>query len=53
MIFGRHGTLINERHPKGGEISSQEKIWGAIKGMVESVGDPYTYYLYARPKQRI
>ncbi len=42
--FWRAWNLINERHPKGGQISSQEKIWGAIKGMVESVGDPYTYY---------
>ena len=42
--FWKAWNLINERHPKGSEISSQEKIWGAIKGMVESVGDPYTYF---------
>ncbi|MDQ5883521.1 MAG: carboxyl-terminal processing protease [Patescibacteria group bacterium] len=42
--FWKAWNLVNERHPKGSETSSQEKIWGAIKGMVESVGDPYTYF---------
>lgn len=42
--FWKAWNLINERHPDAGEVSSQEKIWGAIKGMIESVGDPYTYF---------
>ncbi len=42
--FWKAWNIINERHPDGQETSSQEKIWGAIKGMVESVGDPYTYF---------
>src|SRR4051812_44954088 len=25
--------------------SSQERIWGAISGMVDSLGDPYTVFL--------
>lgn len=42
--FWKAWNIINEKHPQGAEVSSQEKIWGAIKGMVESVGDPYTYF---------
>ena len=42
--FWKAWNMINERHPSGAEVSSKEKIWGAIKGMVESVGDPYTYF---------
>lgn len=37
--------LIEERHPDGTETTPDEKVWGAIKGLVESVGDPYTTYL--------
>lgn len=42
--FWKAWNIINERHPDGTKVSSQEKIWGAIKGMVDSVGDPYTYF---------
>ncbi len=42
--FWKAWNVINERHPDGTKVSSQEKIWGAIKGMVDSVGDPYTYF---------
>ncbi len=42
--FWKAWNIINEKHPQGSGVSSQEKIWGAIKGMVESVGDPYTYF---------
>lgn len=42
--FWKAWNLVNERHPEGTSVSSQEKIWGAIKGMVDSVGDPYTYF---------
>jgi carboxyl-terminal processing protease len=47
--FWKAWNIINEKHPSGSEVSSQEKIWGAIKGMVESVGDPYTYFF--NPKE--
>lgn len=42
--FWRVWNLINEKHPKSDDVSNQEKIWGAIKGLTESVGDPYTYF---------
>lgn len=37
--------IIDERHPDAANLSDQEKVWGAIKGLVGSVGDPYTTYL--------
>lgn len=42
--FWRAWNLINEKHPKANEVSSEEKVWGAIKGLTESLGDPYTYF---------
>lgn len=36
---------IEERHPDGASVDDQEKVWGAIKGLVDSVGDPYSVYL--------
>src|SRR5690606_27089750 len=42
--FWRAWNLVNEKHPRGMEISPKEKIWGAIKGMLGSLEDPYTYF---------
>ncbi len=38
-------SLIEERHPDGTTPTDEEKVWGAIKGLVSSVDDPYTTYL--------
>lgn len=37
--------IIEKRHPDGTVATDEEKVWGAIKGLVASVGDPYTTYL--------
>lgn len=42
--FWRAWNLINEKHPNADKVSSEEKVWGAIKGLTESLGDPYTYF---------
>lgn len=42
--FWKAWNLLNEKHPEGKNISSQEKVWGAIKGLTDSIGDPYTYF---------
>jgi len=42
--FWKVWNLINERHPNGKEVSSEEKIWGAINGLTESLDDPYTHF---------
>lgn len=37
--------LLEEKHIHGTETNTQEKMWGAISGMVDSLGDPYTVFL--------
>lgn len=36
--------LLEEKHPRGLETSAQDKMWGAISGLVDSLGDPYTVF---------
>jgi carboxyl-terminal processing protease len=33
-------------------VSNQERVWGAISGMVNSLGDPYTVFLPPTDKQK-
>ncbi len=41
--FWKAWNLINEHY--GGDIpDAQDRVWGAISGMVASVGDPYTVF---------
>lgn len=42
--FWKVWTLIDEKYPNAKNISSQERIWGAIKGLVSSVEDPYSTF---------
>ncbi len=37
-------NLINEKHPGAGDVSDQEKIYGAISGLVGSLNDPYSVF---------
>lgn len=43
--FWKVWNMLDERHPDGMDVTTQEKVWGAISGLVESVGDPYTVFL--------
>lgn len=36
---------IEKRHPDGLVATDEEKMWGAIQGLVDSIGDPYTTFL--------
>lgn len=37
--------LINEKYPVNGKkITDQEKVWGAIEGLVASLDDPYSVF---------
>lgn len=36
---------IEQKHPNAKEFTAQEKMWGAISGLVDSLGDPYTVFL--------
>lgn len=46
--FWRAWNLLNEKFVSAGtsteKVGDQERIWGAISGMTESLGDPYTVF---------
>lgn len=48
--FWKSWKLINEKFVSTStttdqRVTDQERVWGAISGMVESLGDPYTVFL--------
>ena len=47
-LFWDAWDLINERYVDRSNLNTQEMVFGAIKGMVESVGDPFTVFLEAK-----
>ncbi len=51
--FWRAWNLINQKYVpvKGKDVSAQEKIWGAISGLANSLGDPYSYFLPPKEKK--
>ena len=50
--FWKVWNVINEKYvpTKHAAISNQEKVWGAIAGLANSLGDPYTYFLPPQEK---
>lgn len=42
--FWKAWNAIDEKYPSAGEISSQERVYGAISGLAASIGDPYTAF---------
>lgn len=36
---------IEEKYPSDGDVADQEKVWGAISGLVGSLDDPYSVFL--------
>jgi len=44
--FWKAWNVINQKYVSSGkEITSQEKVWGAIQGLAFSLGDPYTVFM--------
>ncbi len=43
--FWRVWNTINERYYDADSVESQEKVWGAISGLMNSLGDPYSVFL--------
>ncbi len=43
-IFWEAWDLINKEYLKSGEAKNQEKVYGAVKGLVGSLNDPYTEF---------
>jgi len=50
--FWRAWNIISEKYvpTKHAQVSNQEKVWGAISGLANSLGDPYTYFLPPQEK---
>lgn len=50
--FWKAWNIINERYvpTKSKKISNQEKVWGAIGGLANSLGDPYTFFMPPQEK---
>ena len=50
--FWKAWNLINERYVpvKGKEATNQEKVWGAIGGLAQSLQDPYSFFLPPKEK---
>ncbi len=51
--FWHAWNLINDRYVpvKGKDVSSQEKVWGAIAGLTNSLQDPYSYFMPPKEKK--
>ncbi|MCA9397804.1 PDZ domain-containing protein, partial [candidate division WWE3 bacterium] len=44
-LFWEVYSLLKEKYYHDDQLDKQELVDGAIAGMVEAIGDPYTYYL--------
>lgn len=42
--FWKVWNKINEKYPEASKVSDQEKVYGAIQGLVDSLDDPYSVY---------
>ncbi|MFA6256917.1 MAG: S41 family peptidase [Candidatus Paceibacterota bacterium] len=42
--FWKVWNKINEKYPSASKISDQDKVYGAIQGLVASLDDPYSVY---------
>ncbi len=51
--FWKAWNLINERYVpiKGKEVTAQEKVWGAISGLADSLHDPYSFFMPPKEKK--
>lgn len=44
-VFWEAWDLLKEKHIKGAETEDQDLVYGAVRGLVNSVGDPNTIFL--------
>lgn len=42
-------ATLDEKYPNAKNISTEDRVWGAISGLVDSVNDPYT--MFFNPQQ--
>ncbi len=55
--FWQAWSIVDEKYVNGNststeEIKNEERVWGAISGMVNSLGDPYTIFLPPEEKRQ-
>ncbi len=43
-LFWKAWKILNEKSIYAKDVTDQEKVWGAIEGLAESMGDPYTIF---------
>lgn len=43
-VFWQAWKLINDEYLKSKDVADQEKVYGAVRGLVESLGDPYSSF---------
>ncbi|MDP2676623.1 MAG: S41 family peptidase [bacterium] len=44
-LFWNAWTTLKNKYVSSDEIHTEDLVWGAIQGMVDAVGDPYTVFL--------
>ena len=52
-LFWDAWNLIHEKYVDRSELDTQEMVFGAIEGMVKSVGDPFTVFLKEEQSKRL
>lgn len=43
--FWKAWNVINEHYAPTEEVATEDKVWGAIQGLADSLGDPYTVFM--------
>lgn len=44
-IFWKTWKALEENHIKGSEVSAQDRVWGAVKGLTYAYDDPHTIFM--------
>ena len=52
-LFWDAWNLVHERYVGRSELDTQKMVFGAVQGMVESIGDPFTVFLKAEESKRL
>ena len=51
-LFWQVWGLVKQKYADQGKVKTKEMLYGAIKGMVASLGDPYSYFLTPKENQQ-
>ncbi|OHB17148.1 MAG: hypothetical protein A2913_02175 [Parcubacteria group bacterium RIFCSPLOWO2_01_FULL_40_65] len=52
-LFWDAWNLVHERYVGRSELDTRKMVFGAIEGMVDSIGDPFTVFLKAEESKRL